>query len=361
MKSLKIISYAFLLFALTYCGAKKETKEETLRPVRYHTVGKGDGNNLQSFSGVAKVGNDITLSFRSSGVIVEKNATKGESVKKGTLLGKLDNVEAELAYQKAVSDVKRTESDLNTSKTNLDRIKALYEKGGKSLSEYEDARNGYENASSQYETAKRNRSIQKTQLDYGYIYAPKDGVIAESNGSVNERVSAGHKFAVLNVSDGRMKVTINLPESAINKVKLNMNADISFPAIEENFNGEIVEISPVVEEESSTYPVDVEITDPNEDIKVGMAAEVSFNFKEEQKSTSDALTIPIQAVGEDAKGNFVFVVETSDDKTGTVKKQHIEVGELTSDGFEVVKGLSSGQKVATAGLQTLLDGQKVSL
>ncbi|GAG63280.1 unnamed protein product, partial [marine sediment metagenome] len=35
--------------------------------------------------------------------------------------------------------------------------------------------------------------------------------------------------------------------------------------------------------------------------------------------------------------------------------------ELTNEGFKIVSGLSEGQKIATAGLQTLLDGQKVKL
>ena len=70
--------------------------------------------------------------------------------------------------------------------------------------------------------------------------------------------------------------------------------------------------------------------------------------------------IPAKSVGEDAQGNFVFLIEESSTQT-TVKKQAITVGKLTSNGFEILSGLSSGQKIATAGLQTLLNGQQVKL
>jgi multidrug efflux system membrane fusion protein len=56
----------------------------------------------------------------------------------------------------------------------------------------------------------------------------------------------------------------------------------------------------------------------------------------------------------------VFLVE-GDDKAAHVKKQAIKIGDLTPEGFEVTEGLKVGQKVATAGLQTLLNGQEVKL
>jgi multidrug efflux system membrane fusion protein len=70
--------------------------------------------------------------------------------------------------------------------------------------------------------------------------------------------------------------------------------------------------------------------------------------------------IPAKSVGEDATGNFVFLIEESENKS-IVKKHQITVGNLTSEGFAVEKGLSAGQKIAIAGLQTLLDGQEVKL
>ena len=72
------------------------------------------------------------------------------------------------------------------------------------------------------------------------------------------------------------------------------------------------------------------------------------------------MVVPANAVGEDGNGRFVFIIEESDEMT-TVNKQPITIGNLTPEGFEVVSGLRIGQKIATAGLQTLLDGQEVKL
>lgn len=359
----KIVFSCLTLMLFTF-GCKDNTveKKETLRPVQYIIAGNGEAGNNRNFSGFARVGGDVMLSFRTDGIIVEKNIVKGQAVRKGALLGRLDNVEAQLAYEKGMSELKRAESERNTSETNFNRIKYLYEQGAKPLIEYENARNATKIAYSQYETTLRNTFIQKTQLQYGLIYAPTSGIVLETFGNVNERVAAGHNFVLLNVSGGKMKVTVNLPESVINLIRLNMPVKIKFSVIpDKEFNGHIMEIAPDVSKESATYPVDIAIVDSSNEIKPGMAANVTFDFSKNNAEKKDKIIIPVKTLGEDATGHFVFVLETSNDKTGKVKKKQVQIGELTTDGFQIIRGLSIGDKIITAGLQTLLDGQEVSI
>ncbi len=352
-----------LLAIMTFGSCKEETekKEEVLRPVNYQVVGTANTQKIRTFSGVAKASDAIGLSFRSSGIITEVNHWKGAKVKKGDIIARLDNVEANLAYEQSVSALNSANSTMKTAKSALDRMKSLYEKGSQSLSDYEQAKNSYQSALDQYESAKRNRGIQATQLGYGVIRAPKDGVISSTDGAVDERVSAGHQFAILNAGDD-MKIEVGLSESVINKVQVGMLTKLEFSAVENgNFDGTIIEVSPSIDANSSTYITAIGITNPSPDIKPGMAANVTFNFGADEDVSDDTLVVPVKAVGEDGNGNFVFIIETEDDKTGIAKKQAIEVGELTSDGFKIKSGLNGGEKIATAGLQTLLDGQKVRL
>jgi len=356
------IALAGILVLITAACSKKEESREMLRPVRYIIAQPGDARQVRTFSGMARVGSDVSLSFRNSGIIVEKNVTKGQSVRKGQLLGRLDTVEAQLDYEKAVSEVDRAASEMFTAETNFSRIKSLYEQGAKPLVEYESAKNAYNSAKSLYETALRNQEIQKSKVSYGYIYSPTDGMVLRTKGDVNERIAAGDEFVVLSASDDEMKVAVQLPESVINSISLGMTVEIHFPALpNEIFEGKITEISPGITEESATYPVDIQITNPSDQIKPGMAAKVTFVFIQEASDAKSKLILPLQSVGEDAKGNFIYVLKSEDEKTGKVIKKQIEVGALTSSGFEILSGLSEGDSVVTAGLQTLLDGQKVGL
>ena len=359
--SINIIYILITLVILNACKDKVAEKEVVLRPVKFEVVGISNEQSIRTFSGIARAGDEIELSFRANGIITELNARVGQQVKKGDLIAKLDNVQANLAYEQAKSAVNAAKSALNTSKSNLNRVKSLYEKGSNSLSDYEKAKNTYQSALDQFESAKRNRSIQSSQIDYGIIRAPKNGIIASKNASLNENASAGNTIAVLNAGKG-VNVVVGLPENVINKVKLNMETVLNFSAIAgEVFKGSIIEIAPILDANSATFPVKIDIINPSETIKPGMATNITFDFNDSIKTTDNALIVPLKAVGEDGNGNFVFLIISEDGKTGQVKKQIITIGELTSSGFKILSGLKSGDKIATAGLQSLLDGQKVKL
>lgn len=362
IRSVKYIAYiAIVIIISSSCKGKDEVKEEILRPVRYHVVGKSDAINERSLNGIATASEETELSFRNSGIITTLNAKVGQVVKKGELIAKLDNVQANLAFEQAVSSLNSAQSGMNTSKSSLERTRLLYDKGSASLSDYENAKNAFQNALDQFESAKRNKSIQQSQINYGFIYAPKDGVIAVTNSVINENVSAGQVIAILNSGEG-MNAEIGLPENLINKVTLDMPAKVSFSALEKSdFEGRVIEIAPIVDANASTFPVKIDIINPGTAIKPGMIAKVTFTFGSGEIKGRKDLIVPVKTVGQDDKGNYVFIIESPNDSIGIAKKQHIQIGELTNEGFKIVSGLSEGQKIATAGLQTLLDGQKVKL
>ena len=174
---------------------------------------------------------------------------------------------------------------------------------------------------------------------------------------MNETMSPGQPVAVLNVG-GQIEISVGLPESVINSVRAGMRVEVTVASLsEQSFAGEVTEVAPSIDVDAATYPVAVRITDPSAEIRPGMAANVAFDLSAPQTSER-VLVVPVKAVGEDGVGRFVFVIEIAA-SSAVVKKRHVQIGELTVDGFEIREGLSAGEKIATAGLQTLLDGQHV--
>ncbi len=354
-----VIAATILLIGLSACNKKDNTPEESVRPVKYATVSYQNSSEIRSFSGTAETEVIVNLSFRNSGILTDLNIKLGQEVKKGRLLAKLDNVQAQLAYESAQEQMNSAESQMKTAKLNLERVRNLYEKGVSSLSDYENAKNAYRTGSAAFESAKRTVGLQKEQLTYGYIYAPEDGFISEVNVELDENIAAGQVVGVLNVGSS-MEINLGMPETIINKVKHDMEVEISFPSIKDTvYHGTVYKISSAVDPVTSTYPVEILMTDEDEKVKSGMAAEVKFDFYEHVEGESK-LTVPQQSIGEDGKGRFVFLINAKQD-TGVIAKQYVTIGDLTEEGFEVKDGLKSGDKIATAGLQTLLDGQKVLL
>ncbi|UJH68382.1 efflux RND transporter periplasmic adaptor subunit [Allomuricauda sp. SCSIO 65647] len=362
-RPMKYLMNAFLvgsigLLALS-CGEEKKESETLLRPVKYNEVGFLGGQKVRVFSGTARTDKIINLSFRNSGIITLFDMKLGQKAKKGQLLAKLDNVQSRLAYEQAVTQLNSAASQMNTSKLNLNRIRSLYEKGSTSLSDFEAAKNSFKNAEEGYKSAQRGVEIQQDQINYGYIYAPEDGIVASISAEIDENVQPGQSVAILNAGTD-MEISLGLPESVINRVAEGMKVNIDFSSLPgETFEGKVTEVAPAVDANTATYPIRVTVIDPSDAIKSGMAANVAFDFQD-QGLSKNTLVVPTNAVGEDGNGRFVFLIEEDGDGT-KVKKQPVVIGNLSTEGFEILSGLSAGQKVATAGLQTLLDGQEVKL
>lgn len=351
---------ACLPIVLAACGDGSEEEAVPVRPVIHEVVGFATGEASRTFSGSAATGRVVNLSFRSGGVVTELNMVLGQRVTQGQLLAQLDNVAARLAYEQAVLSLNGAASQMNTAELALDRTRSLFEAGTASLSDYENARNAFRTAEASYESAERSVQIQEEQVGYGSIYSPVSGTIAAVNVEIDENVQAGQLVAVLNAGSD-LEIALGLPEAVIAQAAPGLEASIVFTAVPgRTFTGRLTEVSPSVDPATATYPVRVTLEGPSDEIRAGMAASVTLVFPADP-SLEGALVVPARAVGEDDQGSFVFLVEPASGDEANVRKHPIRIGRLTAEGFEVLEGLTAGQSVATAGLQTLLDGQRVRL
>lgn len=356
---LNIVS--LLVIAGMQFSCSEDKKEDTRKPklVKYQEIRWSNNTSNTSYSGIAQKNLVIDLSFRNNGTITKFNIQLGQKVKKGTLLATLDNVSSRLAYEQALTQKNATKSNLSTAKSALERARTLLEKGSASLSDFEQAKNAFRSANENYESSKRAVSIQQEQIKYGYIYAPHDGIIAAVHSEINENVVAGQSIATLNAGDV-MEIEIGVPESNINLIAKGDKTTIQFSAIpDSSFSGTVTEVAPALSAQSATYPVRVTIDATQESIKSGMAGTVTF-CESERTTSQKKLVIPAQAIGEDYNGKYVFLI-VENDSTMIVKKHPVTIGTLTRNGFEIKAGINKGDRVAIAGLNTLLDGQKIRL
>ena len=88
---------------------------------------------------------------------------------------------------------------------------------------------------------------------------------------------------------------------------------------------------------------------------------VSVNF--ETTDQKERYIIPSSAVMEDRQGRFVYIVEPSQSEQGigTIHRKNVEVGQLTGNGLEILQGLKDGDRVVTAGMSRISEGQKVRI
>lgn len=360
MKNILLSSLLIIgLLLQSACSSKKEEIPESIRPVRYAKVSIGGAFRERIFTGTAKAGTEIRMSFKVSGTIEKFNMNVGETVKKDQLIATIDDSDFVLEYDKADAAVKNADVQEKNSKSNFERMRKLYENGNTSLNEYEAAKAQFESAQANTSASMKARRLARAQLDYTKLYAPVLGVVATVDVENNENVQSGQQIVMLQ-TEGDLEVSVGAPESFISKIKVHDEVEITFSSIPgATYKGIVSEVSFTINKETSTYPLTIQLLEESTAIRPGMAANVKFKFTNE--TNGDEIIVNSNAVGQDRGGNFVFVLEPLEGEIFKAVKTYVEIGKLKTNGFEIKSGLAGNEMIATAGLQTLLDGMKVKL
>jgi HlyD family secretion protein len=128
------------------------------------------------------------------------------------------------------------------------------------------------------------------QIEKTNVYAPMDGIILTQNLEIGETVAPGVPVMVI----GQLKeveLVVYIPEAEYGKIQLGQEVSItvdSFPA--ETFTGEVITISNQAEftprnvqtvegRRATVYAVKLRVPNPEEKLKPGMPADVTFNIK----------------------------------------------------------------------------------
>jgi len=354
-KSLIVITFIIITFILS-CAEKEDIKE-VIRPVRTEQVFSTGGERVRTFSGVVQSGTESKLSFKVPGTVQKVNVDIGKKVRSGQLLIQLDPTDYEIQVKEAENAREMARSAEIQAESNYERIRALYENRSASKSALDAARAGFEATHEQDNISKKRRKLARNQLEYTSLKAPVAGTVSNVMVEENENVQAGQQLVFL-TSGSELEVKISMPEILIAQIREGDNVSVTLDAVQgKSFKSKVTEVGVSSTGYATTYPVMVRLVETDPNIRSGMAAEVSFTF--EATSNRDCFIVPPVAVGEDRLGRFVFVVQGADSGFGNIQKKSVEIGELTTDGLEIMEGLTDGDYLVTAGVSQIQDGLKV--
>ena len=344
-----------VLMVLAVCSAvtsckKKEAHEEAapvVRPVKLIELSEGDVALVRSFPGRVRASQAVTLSFEVAGRLVELPISRGQQVKKGELLAKLDQRDFKntRAKQKA---------KLENARANLDRAQRLLASGSISQQEYDNRKTLFDTAEAEFKIA--DKALEDTE-----IKAPFEGLVADKFVDRFQFVQA--KQAILSLQDvSHIEITVDVPEDMIAWARHKeyvKSLKASFEAIPGKlFDVEVKEFRAQANKQTQTFAVTVTMPAPkNFNILAGMTATIMAETALQEKEKNAPLAIPESAVSADADGKpYVWVVDT---KSMTAKKRYIKPGRLTGDKMTVWDGLKPGETIIGAGVNAVRENMKV--
>lgn len=346
------------LFSLTSCDRPAPPEEPRLRPVRFMLVSDESGARERSFSGTSKSTRESRLSFKVAGTVTESPVQIGQRLDAGDLIARLDAATYSLQVQQAQAGLIEAQANERNAAANYNRTKGLYANNNASRNDLDLARAQAESVRAQVRSAGKALEIARLNESYTELRADMECSIASIDIEVNENVSAGQQVAVVSCGD-QFEVEIDVPESLIGSIDEYTPVRISFGAIPNMlFSGDVTEVAVASVGSAATFPVVVKIADGHPSLRSGLAADVIFQF--DTLAVSGSVVLPVAAVIRDPAGTFVYVA-TPTDVAGQaiVSRRPVTLGELTQSGIEVLEGLVAGDRVVTAGITVIRDGQRV--
>lgn len=336
----KIVYLVGVCLLLASCGSEQH-KTEFAVTVKADTVGTTAQKIVVSYPGKIKATEDINIAFKVSGTLLRNPKKQGDFVRKGEVICEMDPRDYALQFQ-------ATEAEYNQTKAECERVMALYEKKSVTLSQYEKAKYGLQQITAKYEN-------HRNQLADTKLCAPFDGYIQKYLFDPNETVSAGLPVVSM-IAAGTPELEINISATDFMRrdriVSCVCHSEL-IPGV--NFETRILGINQK-SNLNQLYGMRLALKD-NDGIapSPGTTVMVDINFKSDER---DIPVIPLSCMFESDGKACVWVIR--DDNT--LEKRVIVPQEVKLDGSVAVKqGLATGERVVSAGINSVYENQKVKV
>jgi HlyD family secretion protein len=362
----------------------------------------------------------INVNSKVTGRVAWIGVEKGDKVKEGQVLVRLEDDEFRAQYkqaqgatenarayllelqngsrpeeiQQAAHNLEEARATLVNDKITLDRTRGLVTQGVLSKQALDDATARFDadqhrvNALEQtYQLAKigpraeeiarakgallqaeGNEAYAKSLLDATVIRAPVTGTILERTAEKGELVTAqfasgaaggpqGQVVALADLND--LQVELDIAQDDFAKLTARQKASLvtdTYP--DHRYDGILAEISPEADRQKATVQVKVQILTPDDLLRPDMNATVQFLSAGEKKqgSSTPSGVVVPASAVRDRDGKKVVFIVYN----GKALMREVRIQATRSKGY-LVEGLTGGEDVITSGPSTLKDGDKIKI
>jgi HlyD family secretion protein len=280
------------LFLVLGSRKKSEPKYRTAK------VDRGDVTQTVTATGSLSAVTTVAVGSQVSGIIAKLYADFNSQVKKGDLLAELDPTPFQEKVNAARAGLEKAQVELRNTRIALERQKALRKEGLAPQADFDAAQANYDSARASVQQAAAALKQSETDLKYTKIVAPIDGVVVARQYDVGQTVAASFQAPTLFTLAQdltKMQVAADVSESDIGTVKVGQPVRFNVDAYpDREFRGRVsqIRLNATVNQNVVTYPVIVEVANPDRTLRPTMTANVSI----EVARVRDVLRIPNAAL-----------------------------------------------------------------
>jgi HlyD family secretion protein len=377
------------------------------------------GSTVLSASGYVVAHHKISVNSKVTGRVAWIGVEKGDQVKEGQVLVRLEDQEFRAMYEQArgawqsakarlaaaehgsrPEEIQQADHNLAEArataandKINLDRAKELFAQGVVSKQNLDDAQARYDASQHRADSLAQSFSLSKlgpraedidraradvlqaqgqmdyakSQLDATVIRAPVTGTILERTAERGELVTSqfasgaegGPRGSVVALADLKdIQVELDIAQDDFAKLSPKQQGIVTLDAFKDrSYKGEIAEMSPEANRQKATVQVKVQILSPDAYLRPEMNATVQFKANEEKNSAPKQayVFVPTAALRDKEGAKFVLIAFN-----GRALRRDVHVQGQRSGGY-LVDSLVGGENVITTAPANLQDGQKIRI
>ncbi len=304
------------------------------------------------YLGTIKFQHTSYLSFQEDGVISYIPFSKGDFIKKGQIVAKIDDTLYRIRKNEELAILSEKEVQYAQSKNYFNRMNTLHSAGGVSDNDWEDAKFDMRAKSKQISLQKEKIQYINKQLSYTVLTSPYDGYILEKTGEVGEFVTAS-KVILTIVNSSQTQVEIMVSSDVINDLKLNDEIIVFRNNI--SYKGKITHISQS-SNNSGGYLIKIFLDKFYPDLKEGMNVDVEF-----LNSNNNSVFVPINSISKENEKNYVYKIENINNNKGTVKKIEVQTGKIVDEKIEIKSNLKQNDIVISKGQNYVKENSKIKI
>ncbi|AKS40832.1 efflux RND transporter periplasmic adaptor subunit [Wenzhouxiangella marina] len=343
MNRLLLVPGALSLLLLAACGSQAPTEQtvtETVEveqiPVEVEAAHLGSISAFYSATATLESDGRAHIVPRIAGQVVELLAEEGDRVEAGQVLARLDAERLRL-------ELARSEAELSRLQQDLERNREMHARDMISTETFDRLKFEFDAQRAQYELA-------RLELSYSEIKAPISGVVSQRMVWVGNMVNTSEPVFEITALDP-LQAVLDVPERELSRLSAGQPALVQVDALPgRSFQGEVVRLSPVIDAQSGTFRVTVELADRSGQLRPGMFGRFSIVYDQRD----DVVLVPAEALLTEDGRSAVFVVTD-----GKAERREVVPGYRNNGHYEITEGLLPGERVVVTGQASLRTGAEV--